>query len=65
MPVSTVFENLQDMNAAAKTQIPTLMVAGALDKQVSPDNVRNLNANVAAPKKIFVDLGCSSHMAMW
>jgi pimeloyl-ACP methyl ester carboxylesterase len=51
--------------AAAKTQIPTLMVAGAFDKQVNPDNVRNLYADLAAPKKVFVDLACSSHMAMW
>jgi pimeloyl-ACP methyl ester carboxylesterase len=51
--------------AAAKTQIPTLMVSGAFDKQVNPDNVRNLYSDLAAPKKIFVDLACSSHMAMW
>lgn len=51
--------------AAAKTQIPTLMIAGAFDKQVSPENVRNLYNDLAAPKKIFVDLACSSHMAMW
>jgi pimeloyl-ACP methyl ester carboxylesterase len=49
----------------AKTQIPTLMVAGAHDKQVNPDRVRELYADLGSPKKVFVDLACSSHNAMW
>ena len=49
----------------AKTQIPTLMVAGAHDKQVNPDRVRELYADLGAPRKVFVDLACSSHNAMW
>jgi pimeloyl-ACP methyl ester carboxylesterase len=54
-------------NAAmvAKTQTPTLMVAGVHDKQVSPARVRELYADLAAREKVFVDLGCSSHNAMW
>jgi pimeloyl-ACP methyl ester carboxylesterase len=54
-------------NAAAvgKTQIPTLMVAGAHDKQVPPDRVQTLLADLGAPHKVFVDLACSSHNAMW
>jgi pimeloyl-ACP methyl ester carboxylesterase len=54
-------------NAAmvGKTQTPTLMVAGQHDKQVPPDRVRDLFADLAAPQKIFVDLACSSHNAMW
>ena len=48
-----------------KTQTPTLMVAGVHDKQVSPSRVRELYADLAAPDKVFVDLGCSSHNAMW
>lgn len=54
-------------NAAmvGKTEVPTLMVAGQLDKQVSPDRVRELYADLAAPGKLFVDLACSSHNAMW
>jgi len=54
-------------NAAAvgKTQTPTLMIAGQHDKQVSPDRVRDLYADLAAPQKLFVDLACSSHNAMW
>jgi len=54
-------------NAAmvARTQTPTLMVAGVHDKQVSPARVRELYADLAAREKVFVDLGCSSHNAMW
>ncbi|MBV8841401.1 MAG: alpha/beta fold hydrolase [Bryobacterales bacterium] len=51
--------------AVAKTQIPTLMVSGAHDKQVPPDRVRDLYADLGSPKKVFVDLACSSHNAMW
>jgi pimeloyl-ACP methyl ester carboxylesterase len=50
---------------AMKTQTPTMMVAGAHDKQVSPDRVRELFADLATKDKVFVDLACSSHNAMW
>lgn len=49
----------------AKTQIPTLMVSGAHDKQVNPDRVRELYMDLGSPKKVFIDLACSSHNAMW
>jgi pimeloyl-ACP methyl ester carboxylesterase len=49
----------------AKLQIPTLLFAGAHDKQVNPDRVRDLYNDLGSPKKIFVDLACSSHNAMW
>jgi len=54
-------------NAAAvgKTMTPTLMIAGQHDKQVPPDRVRDLYTDLAAPQKLFVDLACSSHNAMW
>ena len=54
-------------NAAvvAKTQVPYLMVAGVLDKQVNPNSVRNLYADLGAKQKVFLDLACSSHNAMW
>jgi pimeloyl-ACP methyl ester carboxylesterase len=51
--------------AVAKMQTPTLMVAGVHDKQVNPERVRELYADLAAPQKVFVDLGCASHNAMW
>ena len=48
-----------------KVQAPTLMVAGQHDKQVTPDRVRELFTDIAAPQKVLVDLACSSHNAMW
>jgi pimeloyl-ACP methyl ester carboxylesterase len=44
---------------------PVLMVSGVNDKQVNPDRVRDLHADLGSDKKIFIDLGCSSHNAMW
>jgi pimeloyl-ACP methyl ester carboxylesterase len=52
-------------SVASKTQIPTLMISGAHDKQVNPDRVRELYNDLGSPKKVFVDLACSSHNAMW
>jgi len=51
--------------AVAKLQVPTLMVTGAHDKQVAPDRVRELFADLGSRQKVFVDLACSSHNAMW
>ncbi len=51
--------------AVGRMQTPTLMVAGAHDKQVAPDRVRELYDDLGAREKVFVDLGCSSHNAMW
>jgi pimeloyl-ACP methyl ester carboxylesterase len=51
--------------AAAKSQAPTLMLAGAHDKQVLPDRVRELYTDLGAKEKVFVDLACSSHNAIW
>lgn len=44
---------------------PTLMVAGVNDKQVNPERVRDLYADIGIGQKVFIDLGCSSHNAMW
>jgi pimeloyl-ACP methyl ester carboxylesterase len=44
---------------------PTLMVAGINDKQVNPERVRDFYADLGSPQKVFIDLGCSSHNAMW
>jgi len=49
----------------SKMQIPTLMVSGIHDKQVVPNNVRDLYADLGSKQKVFIDLGCSSHNAMW
>jgi pimeloyl-ACP methyl ester carboxylesterase len=48
-----------------KMQTPYLMVTGAHDKQVVPDRVRQLYADLGSKQKIFIDLACSSHNAMW
>ena len=50
---------------AKNTTIPTLMVSGVNDGQVNPQNVRNLFEDLGAQQKVFVDLACSSHNAMW
>jgi fermentation-respiration switch protein FrsA (DUF1100 family) len=54
-------------NAAvvARTTTPVLMFAGVHDKQVPPARVLDLYNAIGSPQKIFVDLGCSSHNAMW
>ena len=44
---------------------PTLFIAGAHDKQVPPDRVRAAYDDVGAAEKVLIDLGCSSHNAMW
>lgn len=49
----------------AKLTIPTLMVSGEHDKQADPSRVRDLYADLGAEQKVFVDLACSSHNAMW
>jgi pimeloyl-ACP methyl ester carboxylesterase len=49
----------------SKNQTPTLMVTGVHDRQVAPDRVRELYADLASADKVFVDLACSSHNAMW
>jgi pimeloyl-ACP methyl ester carboxylesterase len=44
---------------------PTLMIAGAHDKQVPPDRVRAMYDDTGSSDKVLIDLGCSSHNAMW
>lgn len=44
---------------------PALIVFGVHDKQANPDRVRELYADLGSPLKAFIDLGCSSHNAMW
>ena len=51
--------------AVTKMKTPTLMVSGAHDKQVPPERVRDLYADLGSSDKVFADLACSSHNAMW
>ena len=49
----------------ARMQTPFLMVTGAHDKQVAPERVRDLYADLGSKEKLIIDLACSSHNAMW
>ena len=53
--------------AMARTlAVPTLMVAGAHDRQAQPPGrTQHLYEDIAATEKVFADLACSSHNAMW
>jgi pimeloyl-ACP methyl ester carboxylesterase len=53
------------MDVVKKTTIPILMVSGAHDKQVDQSRVREFYADLGSPDKVFIDLACSSHNAMW
>ena len=44
---------------------PTLMIAGAHDKQVTPERVRTAFDDLGSSDKVLIDLGCASHNAMW
>jgi pimeloyl-ACP methyl ester carboxylesterase len=54
-----------NQSIVSKSQTATLMIAGVHDKQVNPDRVRELYADLGAKQKVFIDLACSSHNAMW
>ena len=50
---------------AAAIRIPALIIAGVHDKQVTPERVRPLYDDLGSSQKVLIDLGCSSHNAMW
>src|SRR5580698_2698657 len=54
-----------NLDVVSKNKTPTLMVTGQYDRQVPPDRVRDLYADLGAERKVFIDLACSSHNAMW
>jgi pimeloyl-ACP methyl ester carboxylesterase len=54
-----------DAAVAARVTVPVLLVSGVHDKQVDPQRVRQLHAAFGSADKVFIDLGCSSHNAMW
>jgi hypothetical protein len=41
------------------------MVSGVHDVQVPQDRVREFYADLGSKEKVFIDLACSSHNAMW
>lgn len=62
-PSTTTWGFNKAMVSAMKT--PTLMIAGALDKQVPPERVRAAYDDLGSSDKVLIDLGCASHNAMW
>jgi pimeloyl-ACP methyl ester carboxylesterase len=54
-----------NQDVVSKMTTPYLMIIGAHDKQVVPDRVRELYADLGSKQKILVELACSSHSAMW
>jgi pimeloyl-ACP methyl ester carboxylesterase len=49
----------------SKMTTPYLMVVGTHDKQVVPDRVRQLYTDLGSKEKVFIEMACSSHNAMW
>lgn len=47
------------------TRTPMLVVAGTHDAQVPPARVREFHADLGAEKKVYIEMHCSSHNAMW
>jgi pimeloyl-ACP methyl ester carboxylesterase len=54
-----------NQTVAGKIQTPYLMIAGPHDKQVVPERVRQLYEDLGSKEKVFIDLACTSHNAMW
>jgi pimeloyl-ACP methyl ester carboxylesterase len=54
-----------NQDIVGRMQTPFLMVAGALDRQVLPQRVQELYADLGSNEKVLIDLACSSHNAMW
>jgi len=50
---------------AKQIRVPIAMAAGKFDKIVPPAAVRAYFDDLASSDKVFIDLGCSSHFAMW
>ena len=52
-------------DVVAATKAPMLLVAGIHDVQVPPARVNEMYEDLGASEKVLLDLGCSSHNAMW
>jgi len=48
-----------------KMRTPALLVAAAHDKQVPPAGVKTLFDDLGSTDKVYVDLACTSHNALW
>lgn len=52
-------------DVVGNTRTPLLMVAGTHDGQVNAELIRNLYADYGAAEKVYLEMTCSSHNAMW
>ena len=52
-------------DVVGNTRTPLLMVAGTHDGQVNSNLVKNLYADYGAQQKVYLEMTCSSHNAMW
>lgn len=48
-----------------KMRTPALFIAAVHDKQALPERVRALHTDYGAAEKVLLDLGCTSHNALW
>jgi pimeloyl-ACP methyl ester carboxylesterase len=49
----------------AAMQTPLLMIAGTQDAQVPAERVRTLYEDLGAENKVYIEMQCASHNAMW
>lgn len=49
----------------ATTLAPVLSVAGTHDAQVSPERVREFHGDLGSERKVYIEMHCASHNAMW
>lgn len=49
----------------ARMETPFLMLVGSHDKQIVPERVRELHADLGSKQKLYIELACASHNAMW
>lgn len=54
-----------DASVVNSEMTPLLMVSGSHDGQVDPQLVKNLYRDYGAPRKVYLEIPCASHNAMW
>jgi len=54
-----------NQGVVSQLRVPTLLAVGEHDAQVAPARVRELHEDLGSSEKVFLELGCASHAAMW
>jgi alpha-beta hydrolase superfamily lysophospholipase len=54
-----------NQEAVGKLTLPYLMIRGANDKSVDAKQVQALYEDLGSKQKVYAELACSSHNAMW